>query len=75
MMRSKSFLMLLAAGLLLCLAGLSAAAQNLRVQGSVTDTQGEPLVGAMVYVQGTSNGAMTGTDGRYSLSGVPSIHM
>ena len=72
MKRSKSFLMLLAAGLLLCLAGLPAAAQNLRVQGSVTDTQGEPLVGAMVYVQGTSNGAMTGTDGRYTLSGVPS---
>ena len=71
MKRSKSFLMLLAAGLLLCLAGLPALAQNLRVQGSVTDTQGEPLVGAMVYVQGTSNGAMTGTDGRYTLTGVP----
>ena len=71
MKRSKSFLMLLAAGLLLCLAGLPALAQNLRVQGSVTDTQGEPLVGAMVYVQGTSNGAMTGADGRYTLTGVP----
>ena len=72
MKRSKSFLMLLAAGLLLCLTGLPLSAQNLRVQGAVTDTQGEPLVGAMVYVQGTSNGAMTGTDGRYTLSGVPS---
>ena len=72
MKRSKSFLMLLAAGLLLCLAGLPAMAQNLRVQGSVTDTQGEPLVGAMVYVQGTSNGSMTGADGRYTLTGVPS---
>ena len=71
MKRTKSFLMLLAAGLLLCLAGLPALAQNLRVQGSVTDTQGEPLVGAMVYVQGTSNGAMTGADGRYTLTGVP----
>jgi len=64
--------MLLAAGLLLCLAGLPALAQNLRVQGTVTDTKGEALVGAMVYVQGTSNGSMTGNDGRYSLSGVPS---
>jgi len=72
MKRSKSFLMLLAAGLLLCLAGLPALAQNLRVQGTVTDTKGEALVGAMVYVQGTSNGSMTGNDGRYSLSGVPS---
>ena len=71
MKRSKSFLMLLAAGLLLCLAGLPALAQNLRVQGTVTDTKGEALVGAMVYVQGTSNGSMTGNDGRYSLTGVP----
>ena len=71
MMRSKSFLMLLAAGLLLCLAGLPAAAQNLRVQGTVSDSKGEPLAGAMVYVQGTSNGSMTGSDGRYSLAGVP----
>ncbi len=65
--------MLLAAGVLLCLTGLTLWGQNgtLRVQGTVSDTKGEPVVGAMVYVQGTSNGSMTGSGGRYSLSGVP----
>ena len=67
MMRSKSLLMLLAAAFLLCLPGLSVRAQNrtLRVQGVVSDTKGEPLAGVMVYVQGTSNGSMTGSNGRY----------
>ena len=71
MMRAKSVLMLLATSLLLCLASLPGRAQNLRVQGTVTDSKGEPLAGAMVYVQGSSNGSMTGTNGRYSLNGVP----
>ena len=72
-MRRKSILMLLAAGVLLCLTGLTLLGQNgtLRVQGTVSDTKGEPVVGAMVYVQGTSNGSMTGSGGRYTLSGVP----
>ena len=48
-MRIKSFLMLLAAGLLL-FAGVAATAQNrtLKVQGVVTDSKGETLIGAMV---------------------------
>ena len=71
MMRTKTVLMLLAAGLLLCLPCLPGRAQNVRVQGVVSDTKGEPVAGAMVYVQGTSNGVMTAANGRYSLSGVP----
>ena len=71
MMRTKSVLKFLAAGLLLCLASLPGWAQNIRVQGTVTDSKGEPLAGAMVYVQGSSNGSMTGSNGRYSLGGVP----
>ena len=70
-MRIKSFLMLLAAGLWL-FAGVAATAQNrtLKVQGVVTDSKGETLIGAMVYVQGSSNGAMTDASGRYTISGV-----
>ena len=70
-MRSKSFKMLLAATLLILGAG-AAIAQNrtLKVQGVVSDAKGETLIGAMVYVQGTSNGAMTDASGRYTISGV-----
>ena len=52
---------------------LAAQTRNISVKGTVTDTKGEPLVGVMVYVQGsTSNGSLTGADGKYSLSGVSS---
>ncbi len=73
-MRTHSFLMLLAGGLALSLQVFTASAQNrsLKVQGVVSDSKGEALVGAMVYVKGTSNGSMTDTQGRYTLNGVAS---
>lgn len=47
-------------------------AQDVRVSGTVTDaSNGEPLPGVTVLVKGTTNGAITGIDGTYSLS-VPS---
>ena len=45
------------------------AQQN--VTGKVTDTAGEALQGVAVFVEGTSNGTLTGADGSYSLN-VPS---
>lgn len=41
------------------------------VQGTVTDEGGEPLVGAQVRVVGTDQGAVTGGDGRYQITGIP----
>mgnify|MGYP002713041252 CR=1 FL=1 len=38
------------------------------IKGVVTDTDNEPLIGATVVVQGTTNGAVAGIDGDYSLS-------
>ena len=74
-MRSKLTTLLLAICLLPGIFSFPMAAQtrNISVKGTVTDTKGEPLVGVMVYVQGsTSNGSLTGADGKYSLSGVSS---
>ena len=68
MKKLKTFLMLLSA---LILTTLPSVAQNrVRVQGSVKDANGEPLIGAMVLVKGTQNGAMTDASGNYSISGV-----
>lgn len=55
--------------LLLFLAGTSAAAQAQQtVTGIVTDTSGEPVIGATVAQKGTnSNGTITDLDGRFSL--------
>ena len=38
------------------------------VSGTVTDDQGEPLIGASILVKGTSSGTVTDIDGTYSLA-------
>lgn len=40
------------------------------VSGKVTDSTGGPLPGVSVVVKGTSNGTITDSEGKYSLSGV-----
>lgn len=45
--------------------------QNLTLTGKVTNDQGEPIPGATIVVQGTTNGTITDADGVYSLSNVP----
>ena len=47
---------------------LSAMAQNVTLKGVVQDSAGEPIIGAFVVQQGTSNGTMTGVDGDFALS-------
>ena len=62
---------LLLSALMVLAATVVASAQNIRVSGIVTDANGDPLPGATVMVQGTTNGTATGADGSYSLT-VPS---
>ena len=65
------------AGSVAAIAGLfvfagTLSAQNRTVTGTVTDDQGEPLIGASVTVEGQSSiGAITDLDGHYTLSGIP----
>ena len=40
------------------------------ISGTVTDTNGEPIIGASVLVKGTSQGVVTDLDGRYILKDV-----
>ncbi|MBQ9597227.1 MAG: TonB-dependent receptor [Bacteroidales bacterium] len=39
--------------------------------GTVSDTDGEPLIGAFVVVKGTTSGTSTDIDGKYRLSATP----
>ncbi len=50
---------------------LSAAAQSRTISGSVSDTKGEPVMGAAVMVSGTAVGVITDIDGNFSLGTVP----
>ena len=47
---------------------LSAVAQNPTLTGVVRDSAGEPIIGAFVVHQGTSNGTMTDAGGHFQLS-------
>lgn len=49
-----------------------AAAQNKSISGTVLDNEGEAAIGASVVVKGTTNGTITGLDGKFTLSDVPS---
>ncbi len=45
-----------------------ATAQGVNVSGTVTDDDGEPLIGALVVEKETTNGTVTDIDGAYELS-------
>ena len=62
----KVKLFFMAAAILL--ASVSTFAQNISISGTVTDLTGAALEGAAVIVDGTSNGVITGADGRYSIN-------
>ena len=62
----KKYISVLAVFLLLyCTA--TAFGQSGTVTGTVTDTDGEPLIGVNVLVKGTTNGAITDIDGNYTI--------
>lgn len=46
-------------------------AQDIKVTGTVTDSSGEPIVGASVMVVGSKGGAVTDIDGKYSVQVSP----
>ena len=51
---------------LLCVGSLAAYAQNVKVRGQLVDAEtGEPLIGASVVVEGTTQGSVTDIDGYF----------
>ncbi|MCI1784623.1 MAG: TonB-dependent receptor [Bacteroidales bacterium] len=53
---------------LLLLAGISAFAQKQSVKGTVTDMNGNPIVGMTVVEEGTQNGVTTDANGGYAIT-------
>ena len=49
----------------------TAVAQTQKVTGPVVDEFGDPIIGANIRVKGTSNGAVTDIDGKFSLDVKP----
>ncbi len=65
MKKSIFFIILLVAQVLTL--GANAAPATRTVKGVVTDTDGEPLIGATVQVEGTSTGVSTDIDGNFEI--------
>ena len=53
---------------LLLMAYTLAAAQTLEVSGTVTDANGEAIIGATVQEKATTNGTITDFDGNFQLN-------
>lgn len=62
----KKTVCVLALFLSVCMAG-SAQTQGTALRGRVTEENGEPVVGAAIYYEGTSSSAMTDGNGEFSL--------
>ncbi|MBO4434285.1 MAG: TonB-dependent receptor [Bacteroidales bacterium] len=67
----KSLTKKLLLSLALCLGTAGALLAQTTVKGVVTDPEGQPLMGAVVKVEGTSTATVTGIDGDYVIT-VPS---
>ena len=53
---------------ILCLGAAWSLSAQTTVKGIVTDESGEPLIGAGVFVEGTTIGTVTGLDGDYEFT-------
>ncbi len=50
---------------------LPSGQKQVTISGKVTDASGVPLPGVTIVVKGTSQGIVTGSDGKYSLKNIP----
>ena len=69
-MKKKSKFYLLGILALFCLMPNAVLAQNLTVEGTVTDETGEPLIGVSVIVKDRGAGGITDVDGHFRLQQV-----
>ncbi len=64
----KSVIKISLAALMMLLLSFNAYSQQLSVRGKVLDNANQPIVGAGVWVEGTSNGTTTDIDGNFTLT-------
>ena len=71
---SKNHSKLLAAVLMvlcLCVTQFAFAQSRVRASGTVTDQNGEPVIGVGIFEQGTTNGTASDANGKWTLNVTP----
>ncbi|MEN9918071.1 MAG: hypothetical protein RL662_507 [Bacteroidota bacterium] len=68
----KSLFLLLVLGILSLTTVYAQGGSQITVNGTVSDSQGETIIGASVVVKGTGTGTVTDIDGNYTLNNAPS---
>lgn len=71
-MSLKTIISAVAAGMMLLSAANVFAQRTISVSGTVTDQSGQPIIGAGVLIPGTTIGEITDSDGKVTLTNVPS---
>lgn len=69
--QKQNFFRIFLAGVLILLS-FAVYAQENTVTGKVYDVSGEPIIGASVVIQGTTQGTITDMDGAFQLKAQPS---
>jgi len=54
--------------MLMLIASVASFAQSVKVTGTVTDEKGEPIIGASIFVKGTSTGTITDVEGNFTVN-------
>ncbi len=65
--KNRRATLILVMSLLMTVLAIAQTSQTINVRGTVKDTNGEPIIGANILVQGTSIGTITDFDGNFSL--------
>jgi TonB-linked SusC/RagA family outer membrane protein len=66
-MKKNKFMQVASVMLPMLLLSFFTYAQSIQVKGLVTDEGGNPMAGVNVVIQGTTNGIITDTDGKYQI--------
>ncbi|HBG42289.1 MAG TPA: hypothetical protein DDW85_12920 [Porphyromonadaceae bacterium] len=65
--KTKAFLATIVIGMFMMMSAVAQTSSPINVRGTVTDANGEPIIGAGVLLQGTTTGVVTDYDGNFSL--------
>ena len=69
--KDRKATLVLMMSMLMTVLAIAQTSQTIDVRGTVKDTNGEPIIGANILLQGTSIGTITDFEGNFSIQAPP----